>query len=231
MIWFSPLCHSGRTGQLDPSWQHTLFTMLPKQVDRSRPSNWRPIASLKVLYKVFSKMVHARLQHVLDPRQSFDQTGFRQHTGVEHALCVFDNVCARSLEYNCEIWVASIDLRKAFARIHHPALFRALRHLGVSEGYLQLLHKLYPSQTGSVSDSRKFHIVGRGKQGDIISPLLFNAGLEHAIREWKACLHDEGIHIGAQANLTNIRYVDDLMLYAKTWQELVRMLERLKAVL
>ena len=220
-----------RTGRLDPSWQHTLFTMLPKKGDRSRPSNWRPIASLKVLYKVFSKMVHARLQHVLDPQQSFDQTGFRQHTGVEHALCVFDNVCARSLEYNCEIWVASIDLRKAFDRIHHPALFRALRHQGVSEGYLQLLQELYSSQTGSVSDSRRFHI-GRGvKQGDIISPLLFNAGLEHAIREWKACLHDEGIHIGAPANLTNIRYADDLMLYAKTWQELVRMLERLKAVL
>ena len=82
-----------------------------------------------------------------------------------------------------------------------------------------------------MSDSRKFHI-GRGvKQGDVISPLLFNAGLEHAIREWKACLYDKGIHIGAPANLTSIRYADDLMLYAKTWQELVHMLERLKAVL
>ena len=60
-----------------------------------------------------------------------------------------------------------------------------------------------------------FHI-GRGvKQGDFISPLLFNAGLEHAIREWKACLHDEGVHIGAAANVTNIKYADDLMLYAK----------------
>ena len=82
-----------------------------------------------------------------------------------------------------------------------------------------------------MSDSRNFHI-GRGvKQGDIISPLLFNAGLEHAVRDWKACLHDEGIHIGAPANLTNIRYTDDLMLHAKTRQELVHMLERLKAVL
>ena len=76
----------------------------------------------------------------------------------------------------------------------------------------------------------KFHIGHGVKQGDVISPLLFNAGLEHAIREWKACLYDEGIHIGAPANLTNIRYADDLMLYAKTWQELVHMLERLKAV-
>ena len=60
----------------------------------------------------------------------------------------------------------------------------------------------------------------------------FGRCLEHAIRERKACLHDEGIHIGAAAaNVTNIRYADDLMLYAKTWQELVRMLDRLKAVL
>ena len=61
--------------------------------------------------KFFSKMIHARLQHLLDPQQPFDQTGFRQRTGVEHALCVFDNVNARSLEHNCEIWIASIDLR------------------------------------------------------------------------------------------------------------------------
>ena len=26
-----------RTGHMDPSWQHTLFTMLPKKGDRSRP--------------------------------------------------------------------------------------------------------------------------------------------------------------------------------------------------
>jgi len=149
-------------------------------------------------------MIQARLQHVLDPEQSFDQAGFRQHTGVEHALCVFDNVCARSLEYNCEIWEASIDLRKAFDRIHHPALFRALRHQGVLNRYLS-------SQKGSVSDSRNFH--------------------EHAMREWKACLNDDGIHIGAPANLTNIRYADDWMLYAITWQELVLMLEGLKAAL
>ena len=167
-----------RTGHLDPSWQHTLFTVLPKKGDRSRPSNWRPIASLKVLY-CCTKSFRRWYTH------GYNMSLIHSSLSTKWAFgnSVFDNVCARSLEYNCEIWVASGDLRQAFDRIHHPALFRALRHQGVSEGYFQLVQKLYSSQTGSVSDSRKFHI-GRGvKQGDIISPLLFNAGLEHAIRE------------------------------------------------
>ena len=52
------------------------------------------------------------------------------------------------------------------------------------------------------------------KQGDVISPVLFNAGLEHAIRVWKAHLLDHGINIVSTANLTNVRFADDLMLYA-----------------
>ena len=204
--------------------------MLPKKGDRSRPPNWRPIASLTVLSKVFSKMIHAQLQHVLDPQQSFDQTGFRQHTGVEHALCgVFDNACARSLEYNCESRVATVDERKAFDRMHHLALFRALRHQGVSEGYLHLLQTLYSFANGFSVRQPQIPYWTWCKQGDIISPMLFNAGLEHAVSEWKACLHDEGAHIGAPASLTNVRYADDLMLYAKTWQALVHMLEGLKS--
>ena len=34
------------TGRCEPRWQHTIFTMLPKNGDRSLPNNWRPIAIL-----------------------------------------------------------------------------------------------------------------------------------------------------------------------------------------
>ena len=51
------------------------------------------------------------------------------------------------------------------------------------------------------------------KQGDVIIPILFNAGLEHAIRMWKTHLLDHGINIGSTANLTNVHFADDLMLY------------------
>lgn len=65
------------------------------------------------------------------------------------------------------------------------------------------------------------------KQGDVIRPLLFNAGLEHALRKWKQKLKHHGLLVGARERLTNIRFADDLMLYAKTLREIVKMLELL----
>ena len=46
---------------------------------------------------------------------------------------------------------------------------------------------------------------------------------------WKAHLLDHGINIGSTANLTNVRFADDLMPYAKSWRELVIMLESLES--
>ena len=60
------------------------------------------------------------------------------------------------------------------------------------------------------------------------SPFLFNAGLEVAIRRWKGRLLEHGLVLGGgRARLTNIRYADDLMIYAKSDNELIDMLEML----
>ena len=65
------------------------------------------------------------------------------------------------------------------------------------------------------------------KQGDVLSPSLFNAGLEHAFRNWKAKLRSQGLHVGLPERLTNVRYADDIVLYAKTSDELVFMMDSL----
>ena len=65
------------------------------------------------------------------------------------------------------------------------------------------------------------------KQGDVISPILFNAGLQHAMRKWKAKLFHHGVQLGHGNRLTNIRYADDLMLFATSSKDLIYMLETL----
>ena len=72
----------------------------------------------------------------------------------------------------------------------------------MSRLYLKLLAALYCNQTGDVNGV---------KQGDVISPLLFNAGLEHAMRKWKLCFQHCGFDLGNGESLTNVRYADDLM--------------------
>ena len=110
------------------------------------------------------------------------------------------------------LWFASLDLTKAFDRIEYSPLFDALLQQGVPRSYCTLLWKLYKGQTGSVHGSERFTIERGVKQGDVISPILFNAGLEHAMRKWQAKLFHHGVQLGHGNRLTNIRYADDLML-------------------
>lgn len=51
------------------------------------------------------------------------------------------------------------------------------------------------------------------------------------IRRWKQHVMFLGINIGAEENLTNIRYADDLMIYATSLKDLDFMLESLVAEL
>lgn len=61
-----------KTGVAPQNWYDTTFAMLLKSGDLKKVTNWRPIAILPVLYKIFAKMLHYRLQPILEEHQSHD---------------------------------------------------------------------------------------------------------------------------------------------------------------
>ena len=126
------------------------------------------------MYKVFVKLLCHRLSPRLLAQQSSNQHGFTLGIRVEDALMTAEVVIEHSIEFHTSVWLLSMDLRKAFDTVDHDALLRALHDRGVDEGYLALLDLLYGDQVGSVHDSRKFPIERGVKQGDILSPILFN---------------------------------------------------------
>ena len=66
------------------------------------------------------------------------------------------------------------------------------------------------------------------KQGDTISSILFNCVLDIAFEELRLSLHEEGLFIAhGLPRLTNTRYADDILLYAKSLNELISMTEGL----
>jgi len=85
-------------------------------------------------------------------------------------------------------------------RIEYSPLVDALLQQGVPHCYYTSLWKLYNGQTGSVHGSERFNIEQGVKQGDVI---------RHGSR------------------LTNMRYVDDLMMFATFSNDLIYMLEAL----
>ena len=171
-------------------------------------------------------MIYTRVKPILEAQQSKDQVGFRSSAGVDDAFAVFENVCSRSMGWSVPMWCASLDLRKAFDRIEYNALFEAMKVQGVPHASLKLLASLYHDQVGVVQ-GQTFPIKRGVKQGDVLSPLLFNAGLEYAMRKWKLRVQHCGLHCADDELLTNVRYADDLMLYARSDTDLASMVESL----
>eukprot|EP00973_Karenia_brevis_P006575 894252-Karenia_brevis.AAC.1 len=177
---------------IDENWYTTIFRMLPKQGDLNLISNWRPIAILPILQKLFSRLLFQRLQPVLERAQCHDQLGFRYGQRIECAFTILDGLVDTTREHCLDLWLASLDLSKAFDRVQFSAIFDALNSQGVQDEYIHLLRALYARQNGIVHSSRSF-LINRGvKQGDVLSSLLFNAAVEMAFISWKQKLLHHG---------------------------------------
>ena len=150
-----------------------------------------------------------------------------QERGTDDALIIVESIISKSIEVNAPLWFASLDLRKAFDRIEWPQLFQVLSEQKLPIEYQCLLSCLYENQVGVLAGGDQFPIRRGVRQGDVLSPLLFNAGLEQTLRCWKHRLRNHGIKLdnGDEERLTNVRFADDLIIYAKSMPELVDALD------
>ena len=216
-------------------WKQTRLKVLFKKGDPQLPDNYRPISILPILYKLFSKVLCARIKGILIAQQSVDQAGFRPGFACDDHLFVITIITEMFAEFRQPLLIVAVDFRKAFDSINHADLWSALIDQGVSKTYVHFLRKLYSGQSGVVQTdcvSKKFGI-GRGtRQGDPISPILFNAALEALMRrlcaKWfpqQAC----GIDINGR-KLTNLRFADDLLLFSHSLEGAKQMLADLMSV-
>ena len=127
---------------------------------------------LKLTYKIFAKMICARLRDCLDAHQSMDQTGFRARTRLEDAFFVFESLCSKCLEWNAPLWFASLDLTKAFDRVEYDPLFTALLEQSVPKAYCALLGGVYTSSNVVLFMAEK-HLRYNGESNKEMSPVRF----------------------------------------------------------
>lgn len=78
-----------------------------------------------------------------------------------------------------------MDFKKAFDSISHASIWMSLAECGVDPVYMNLLSRMYHGQHAQVradATSRRFNIRKGTKQGDPISPIIFNTVLEQVMR-------------------------------------------------
>ena len=88
--------------------------------------------------------------------------------------------------------IISIDGEKAFDKIQHPFMIKALQKVGIQGTYLNIVKAVYNKLTANIflngEKLKAFPLRSGTRQGCPLSPLLFNIVLEvlaMAIREEK----------------------------------------------
>ena len=148
--------------------------------------NYRPISLLSHLYKLFTKIITARLEKKLDFYQPPEQGGFRTKFGTNDHLQSIKTVIEKSIEFNRPLVLAFVDFQKAFDTVEPKAVLSALQECRVDYRYTKLIYNIYKNAkvTVKLHENTKCIQIGRGvRQGDIISPKLFITVLKYAFKK------------------------------------------------
>ena len=122
-------------------------------------------------------MIRARMQDSTEQVLSRTQYGFRPHRSTSHAIYILRRIQDYSEIKGTHLSIALLDWEKAFDKIQHDKLILALRRLGFSRRYTEVIADCYSKPMFFVKDnfgssSTKQQASGI-RQGCPLSPFLF----------------------------------------------------------
>ena len=197
-------------------WKKVKIKVIHKKRHVENVSNYRPICSLPALYKLFSTILYRRSYPRLDQEQAEDQAGFRSSYRPTDHLATYRMIEQECHEWGIKMWTATIDFTKAFDSIAHKSILKALKSFGIKHDYISSPKKIYRDQKASVQTDEErnmFEITKGIKQGNFLFCLLFNTVLLNSLKD----------DIQRWQN-TNLRFADDVLLFASLKEQLQKML-------
>ena len=220
------------SGEVPAAWRKTLFKMLPKTSKPRTTTDFRPIASIRLLYKVFAYMILGRIEDTLETNQPEEQHGFRSNRRIEEHLLTLNVILDKTLEMDQPLWIISLDLSKAFDRVNWESLWQAVGDHGASPHLVWILQNLYYQQrgkiVGSMVGSFEFDIAAGVRQGCVLSPRLICSILEWALSKCRPQCHGVGYDFqDGGFSLLDLRFADDILIFAKSYEEIGHVLDML----
>ena len=190
-----------------------IVTLYKNKGDRSDCNNYRGISLLSVVGKVFARVILVRLQKLAERIYPESQCGFRAERSTIDMVFSLRQLQEKCREQQMPLYIAFIDLTKAFDLVSREGLFRILSKIGCPPKLHSLIESFHANMQGTVQfngrTSESFNINSGVKQGCVLAPTLFGIFfaflLKHAFGASK-----EGIYLhtrsdGRLFNLARLR--------------------------
>jgi retron-type reverse transcriptase len=149
-------------------------------------SNYGGLSLLSTSDKILSNILLCGLIPYAGEIIGYHQCGFRLSRSTTDLIFYVRQIREKKWEYNGTEHQLLIDFKKAYNSVRREVLYDILIEFGIPRilvGLIKMcLNESYSTVHIGKFQSEKFPIHNGLKQGDALSPLLFNFALEHAIR-------------------------------------------------
>lgn len=165
------------TGTYPADWKVSRVRPIPKTSGATDVENYRPIAILPTIAKLFESILHRTISSQLKPYLCDSQHGFRSNRSVETNLLTLVDLISEHLDKGIQVDVLYFDFKKAFDRVDNDVLLRKLCKIGFSPKLLKLFSSYLRDRRQYVRHghfvSSPYHTRSGVSQGSILGPLLF----------------------------------------------------------
>ena len=192
------------------------FHCLPLQVkgDALERGNYHSLKLTEQVMKVLERIVDNLIRQLVLINDS--QFVFVPGRGTTDAIFVVRQLQENYLAANKRLYMAFLDLEKAFDRVPRKVIWWVLRKLRVEEWIVRLVQGMYANARSPVrvgeGYSEEFEVKVGIHLGSVLRPLLFIIVLEALSREFRSGVPWEDL------------YADDLVIIAESFKECVRRL-------
>ena len=103
--------------------------MIPKKSkSKFNALNYRPIALLETIGKLYEKIINKRLKWYLEDKNKLNdlQFGFRPTRSTHTSLTAMIEFITQAQKRGLDVFLLSKDIEKAFDKVHHPPLIHKI---------------------------------------------------------------------------------------------------------
>jgi len=130
------------------AWKQSTIIPLFKKGSKTNPDNYRGIALLNTILKIFTKVILRKLLQYMQPRE--EQQGFRKNRSTTDIIFMVRQIAEKSIELNHTAFICFVFHTKAFDRVKLADVIECLREREVPEQIVKVIKELNTDTTARI---------------------------------------------------------------------------------